>query len=217
MSNTLNQEDVAVSLTHSHDLILRLCKLRMRVAKLGLHTEEYMHPLFAKLKADHKEVKSLLQRLLSNDLTPIERRAIFSHVREEYLAHASAEKQVLFDHLTDDDAAGAPRLVEDLMEQLNRSHTLSTFEDLKSETSDEFWLGEIRVLMDVLSQRIHIEESELFIQAKKRFSDSELTVMSRKYDIIKGELLDRMVQIPSNVGQFLPFEDLSLYQVHGDW
>ena len=139
------------------------------------------------LKKDHKAVAEMFKKIEhTTERAQKGRKDLFATLREQLLAHAKAEQEVLY----------APLLarVDD------RSLTLEAFEEHRSielmfdevdrcPVDDERWLAKVTVLREIVEHHVEEEEGELFKTARKHFSKEEARDIGELMVARKAELL----------------------------
>ena len=133
---------------------------------------------FAFLKTDHRKVVILLQKLLStSDRAVKTRSALLKRLKTSLEVHARIEETILYPALEEMDATHdfAARGVEEhnLIKQL-----LAEVEVMN--VLDERWLAKLEILQKMVKAHVKEEEVEMFRQARKIFSPSQIEALGQR-------------------------------------
>ena len=126
---------------------------------------------------DHKALKDLIPLLKSEDAGYVEKRATFKLFAAALEAHAKPEGQTWYvdmKKIEDLKVDGVEGDVEhDLADQLTR--------ELKATTSEDLFMGKVKVLAELLEHHLKEEEEEQLPKFKKATSSEEREKLGAKY------------------------------------
>jgi hemerythrin-like domain-containing protein len=151
--------------------------------------EIWVMTLLQTLQTDHRQVKELLETILSTDDAK-KRGDLFKQFRTELTAHSRAEEKVLYRGMEkseegkDDALEGAVEheVVDRLMEDLSRSRSIGS----------DTWTARCTVLQELLEHHIDEEEGEFFKIARKIFDRETLAKMGMAFTAEKTKLASAM-------------------------
>ncbi len=127
--------------------------------------------IFSILKAEHDEVKALLEKAEDTTMRAEQtRKELFEKIYEALMLHAKAEQRSLYDRL-DQDKEFHELLLEAEEEHHLVERSLNEIEGTHSD--DERWKAKITVLKEILEHHVKEEEEEMFPRAKKLLSKEE--------------------------------------------
>jgi hypothetical protein len=139
------------------------------------------------LKAEHEEVKKLLEQLEESD-TAARRKLLVQSIKLALVPHTKAEEKVLYSAiiaLRDKDAQTDGH--EGYLEHDLAAKTLVKLSGIQNATSSEH-KATAKVLKELVTHHIREEESNVWRDAKKHFSEDERTEMNRRYLQAKGQV-----------------------------
>ncbi len=149
--------------------------------------------LFAQLKKEHEEVKSLFKK--AEKAEGRERASILSRIEEALVPHARAEEKTLYAVLlaeaksenhedatfTSHEAYEEHRVADNLLSELK-----------KLPVTDETWAAHLAVLKENIEHHIKEEENELFENATKMLSTETLDALADAYNVAKEGFADSL-------------------------
>lgn len=140
--------------------------------------------IYQNLKKDHVEVKKLLTELLSLNENDEYRHTIIEKIASELIPHARAEEAVVYNSIraADADTGVVMHSYKEHMEAEGFLRLLQTKDKLAGN-----WKETAQKLKDSLEHHIQEEETKIFAQAKKLFSDEEAYQISSAFDQLKAE------------------------------
>lgn len=147
--------------------------------------------LLTELKEDHRALKAILSELKeTTERAKIGRTEGFAKLKDLLTAHSKAEEKALYADLEKDEKAK-----DQVLEGYEEHHVA---ELLLKEISalpidDERWGAKIEVLKEALEHHIKEEEEEIFADARRIFSASELNERGEVFVRLKGELMSEKV------------------------
>ena len=139
------------------------------------------------LKAEHDEVKALLVEL-QEATTAAQRKALVRSIKAALVPHAKAEEKELYAaiiSLRDKDAQIDGH--EGNLEHALAAQTLQKLAGIANPTSAEH-KATAKVLKELLEHHIREEESNVWGDARKHFSDKERIAMNRRYLKAKSQV-----------------------------
>jgi hemerythrin superfamily protein len=142
------------------------------------------------LKADHKAVSELLERL-EDAATGGERRDLVERIEKELTVHAAIEEEIFYPAFK---AAAEGEEDEELFFEAADEHELvkETLQKLsRSDPATPQYAARCKVLGDLVKHHVEEEEGELFPCAKKRMEREQLEDLGRRLQERKSELQSR--------------------------
>ena len=140
---------------------------------------------FTLLKADHKKVAGILEKLDATTERGIKtREELFGQLKSELDLHAHIEETVLYPALKEADetreitleAFEEHRLVKQLLGELE-----------SMDKGDEQWTARFTVLKENIEHHVEEEEGELFKKARKVLSEAEADDLGARMEAAKNE------------------------------
>jgi hemerythrin superfamily protein len=142
--------------------------------------------IFQILKADHKKVSALLEKLEKTTEEKAEQREkLFAQFRTEMLTHAKAEEKAVYSHLKSEEKTKDITL-EAYEEHALVEHLISQLDAL--DKSDETWTAKMTVLKEMIEHHVEEEEGDMFKKMKKTFDSNELESMAKEMTVLKRRL-----------------------------
>lgn len=147
--------------------------------------------IFSTLQKDHAEVSTLMTRLgqtrASDDEYGAERRELFATIRDELLAHASAEETTFYARLKNrpeilaiiDESIEDHQRIEDLLEELDRLGTDSLIFDSR-----------FKELFATVEHHVAEEENRLFLRAKEALTPKDIDELDEAFKAQKKMQLE---------------------------
>jgi len=138
---------------------------------------------FTLLKADHKKVAGLLEKIDSTTERGVKTREdLFTQLKTELDVHAHIEETILYPALqeievTHDitlEAFEEHRLVKQLLGELE-----------KMDKGDETWTARFTVLKENVEHHVEEEEGEMFPKARKALSDEQAEDLGARLEAAK--------------------------------
>jgi hemerythrin-like domain-containing protein len=154
---------------------------------VGVQPEAAEQDLLDTLKAEHEEVKGLLEDLHNADTAP-QRRALVQQIKQALVPHTKAEEKVLYAAITalkDKDAQVDGH--EGYLEHDLAAKTLQKLAAIANPKSSEHKAA-AKVLRELVEHHIQEEERNVWGDAKKHFSDAERIAMNRRYRMTKAQI-----------------------------
>ncbi|HEV7476046.1 MAG TPA: hemerythrin domain-containing protein [Pyrinomonadaceae bacterium] len=142
---------------------------------------------FTLLKADHKKVAGLLEKLDSTTERGVKTREdLFTQLKTELDVHAHIEETILYPALeeievTHDitlEAFEEHRLVKQLLAELE-----------KMDKGEEQWTARFTVLKENVEHHVEEEEGEMFPKARKALSDEQAEELGTRLEAAKDQEL----------------------------
>ena len=145
--------------------------------------------IYAALKSDHKQIKTLLKQLDDTTENSVKRRMLLlKKLKETLVPHARAEEKVLYDPLKKSPVKDADALAfEGYEEHTVVDRLLRTLEDTAS--NDKKWTALISVARKGLEHHIKEEEDDIFKKSKKSFEPAEVEEMAIRFLKLKRSYL----------------------------
>lgn len=144
--------------------------------------------LFQTLKDDHKELRSLCEKLLATTPRARKRRSELLHRLDMMLmAHTKAEEQALYDKLKPFE-----KLRDLAMEGYEEHHVASMVlnELTVLDPEDEHWRAKMEVLSEALNHHIGKEENDVFPKARKAIPEARHEDHEREYLELKFAFIE---------------------------
>lgn len=135
------------------------------------------------LKEDHKEVETLLKKLLKSK-TAKTRESVFAKIHEALSIHTEFEEKTFYPAVKKT-AKAKDLVLESYVEHDLVKVLLSDIQNMSSK--DESWKAKITVLQEMIKHHVKEEEKELFPHAKRILDKNQLDAMAKEYLSLKGE------------------------------
>src|SRR6185369_6017279 len=142
---------------------------------------------FALLKADHKKVAGILEKIDSTTERGVKtREELFTQLKTELDVHARVEETIFYPELEKADethditleAFEEHRLVKQLLGELDAM-----------DKGDEQWTARFSVLKENVEHHVEEEEGEMFPKARKVLSEEEAEELGTRLEAAKTEQL----------------------------
>jgi hemerythrin-like domain-containing protein len=147
---------------------------------VGVQPDASERDLLDTLKSEHDEVKALLKDL-ENAETAAERKALVESIKEALIPHAKAEEKVLYAAIIAlRDKEAQLDGYEGTVEHGLAAETLQKLAGIANAMSPEH-KAVAKVLRELLEHHISEEESNVWKDAKKHFSDDDRVAMNQQY------------------------------------
>ena len=142
---------------------------------------------FTLLKADHKKVAGILEKLDATTERGVKtREELFTQLKSELDLHAQIEETVLYPVLEKADETHEITL-EAFEEHRLVKQLLSELESM--DKGDEQWTARFTVLKENIEHHVEEEEGEMFKKARKVLSDEEAEDLGARLEAAKAEPL----------------------------
>ena len=142
---------------------------------------------FTLLKADHKKVAGILEKIDATTERGIKtREELFAQLKNELDIHAHIEETVLYPALEEADETRDITL-EAYEEHALVKQLLGELETL--DKSEETWTAKFTVLKENIEHHVEEEEGEMFKKARKVLSEEEAEELGAKLEAAKGDTL----------------------------
>lgn len=135
--------------------------------------------IFHHLAGEHAEVNVIMKRIEASSASGNTRAELFQELRRNLLAHAHGEEETFYPPLRR--FLELEPLVSQSLEQHTAIERLLGELD-RADKSTQRWLDQFRQLMEQVKQHVHLEESELFPQAKDLLGREEARDMEHRYE-----------------------------------
>ncbi len=140
--------------------------------------------LLDQLKRDHREVKSLLSKMMKSE-DPEERTELFDQFKPALVAHSKAEEEMFYPLLRESDEEEARTdSIESYVEHGIVEQLLQELDGLKDTESEE-WTARCKVLNDLVSHHVKEEESTIFKDARKVLGNARLKELLPEFEATK--------------------------------
>ena len=142
---------------------------------------------FTLLKADHKKVAGILEKIDSTTERGVKtREELFTQLKTELDVHARIEEEIFYPALEDAketreitlEAFEEHRLVKQLLTELE-----------KMDKGDEQWTARFTVLKENIEHHVEEEEGEMFPKARKVLNDGEAEELGTRLEEAKNKQL----------------------------
>ena len=142
---------------------------------------------FTLLKADHKKVAGILEKIDSTTERGVKtREELFTQLKTELDAHARVEETIFYPELEKADethditleAFEEHRLVKQLLGELERM-----------DKGDEQWTARLTVLKENVEHHVEEEEGDMFPKARKVLSNEQTEILGTRMEEAKKEEL----------------------------
>lgn len=139
------------------------------------------------LKTDHKELKKILSDIEdTTERAGKTRLALFKKFKEEIVAHARAEEQVVYEKLKGIvDKEDRDTILEGYEEHYLVDKLIPEIEKLSP--TDEVWTAKVTVVKEMLEHHIKEEEDEIFAMVRKEFDPDALEIMADRFEALKAK------------------------------
>ena len=140
---------------------------------------------FNLLKADHKKVADILEKLDATSERALKtREELFTKLKSELDVHAKIEETIFYPVLEEADETHELTL-EALEEHALVKQLLEELESLAKD--DEVWTAKFTVLKENVEHHVEEEEGEMFMKARKLLSDEAIETLGTRMERAKGE------------------------------
>lgn len=131
--------------------------------------------IFGTLKNEHRQVKQNLQQILNENRQLMD---VYTQTIDALSMHLAGEERLIYPKLEDN--ASTRRMALQSYEEHNIAKQLIS--DMSSVSTDtERWLAKVRVLNDVVSHHIDVEENQVFPRAKEILSIEQQSQLKQQY------------------------------------
>ncbi len=143
--------------------------------------------VFTLLKADHKKVAGILEKLDSTTERGVKtREELFTQLKTELDVHARIEETIFYPALEKADAT------RDITLEAFEEHRLvkQLLSELQSLAKDEEqWTAKFTVLKEQIEHHVEEEEGEMFKDARKVLSEEDIETLGTRMEKAKSEQL----------------------------
>lgn len=152
--------------------------------------------IFAELKSDHREIKSLCKKILdsaSGDTASA--RQNFEKLRLKLTSHAKAEEAIFYAPLKQRAESDDNDDLKDLVLEGYEEHHVADMllkELHKLNPSDERWMAKMTVLSEALDHHIKEEEEDMFSDSREELNRSEIQSMGPVFVEKKADIVQRL-------------------------
>jgi hemerythrin-like domain-containing protein len=136
------------------------------------------------LTNEHKVVKEILNKLISNDSEEKERDRLFVTLTENLNNHEIIEEKVFYPSLKDHEET-RELILEAIEEHHVADKIVAEMEKLKE--TGEKWMAKLTVLKENLEHHIQEEEQELFPKAKRILNQDTLDKLGDEMEQLNAE------------------------------
>jgi len=144
----------------------------------------------ALLKADHDEVKALLEELMATTPRAVKRRTeLVEKIDQALTAHVAIEEEIFYPAFREAGDKAEAKMYFEALEEHRAVEALVLPDLQKTDPSSEKFSGRAKVLKELLHHHIDEEESDMFKQAKKLLSAEQLQALGDRMQARKQEVL----------------------------
>ncbi|WP_413585232.1 hemerythrin domain-containing protein [Bdellovibrio sp. HCB274] len=149
-------------------------------------SQQKSHPddIIQIIKADHKPLKDLLLVLKDEEASFLDKKNALSKFSILFEAHAKPEQETLYERMK--------RIPEFMMDTAEGEleHRLATqiCKDMNTTTSERSFMSKAKVLAEMVSQHIRVEERDLLPDFEAATTLDERIELGRKYRIIQKQI-----------------------------
>ncbi len=126
--------------------------------------------IYTRLEKDHDKQRDLIQKIKKTQNGSKNRSELWTDLKVELEAHASAEEQAFYSELMRD-PEGTDE-TRHAVEEHQEMHEMISELDIMDQ-SDDLWMKKFEKLADKVVHHVDEEEAEFFPKAKKLFKKSE--------------------------------------------
>jgi len=139
------------------------------------------------LKEDHDEVKALLKKLVDGK-TAAERKSLVKQIKAALVPHVRAEEKTVYDAIIAlKDKQPKQDGEEGYLEHALADKTLTGLDKIANAMSPEFSAA-AKVLKELVEHHVEEEETNVWSDVRKNFSDEERMEMGRKFQAAKKKV-----------------------------
>jgi hypothetical protein len=149
------------------------------------------------LKADHDEVKELLDRLSrKTERAEVTRTEGFAELKEKLTIHETIEEEILYPALKE-----FAKTKDITLEAYEEHHVVDLVMAELGETpvTDEKWEAKLTVAKENVEHHIEEEENEMFKQARQVMDESELAELGDRMAARKEELMATVERLATRI------------------
>ncbi|MGI6207719.1 MAG: hemerythrin domain-containing protein [Anaerolineae bacterium] len=145
--------------------------------------------LFDQLKQEHKIVQELMEQIMeASESSASDRKDMFQELRTNLIPHMEGEEKAFYPKLLQH--SDSEMIALEAIEEHKAARALLT--QLKDEPKGEKrWLAKFKVFQESLEHHIEEEEDEVFKQAKKVLSESQLSDIATAYEREKAAVMQQ--------------------------
>ncbi len=144
------------------------------------------------LKHDHDRMKKMFADLEETGETNRKTRTeLFARTHKELAIHEQIEEEILYPSFQ-----AQAKLKDIVLEGYQEHHVadLVVSELMETDVADETWAAKLKVLKENIEHHIEEEETDMFVKARKIFSEEELDDLGTKLQARKRELMKEDVE-----------------------
>jgi hypothetical protein len=135
--------------------------------------------IFEALRVSHETQRALSARLLASDADSPERRHVFEDLKQELLAHETAEERCLYVPLfAHDSTVDAARHA--IAEHHEMDEMVEELEELQPDSSA--WMEGARKLCDKIEHHLTEEERKFFQEAGRVLTEEQKRSLAKEYE-----------------------------------
>jgi hemerythrin superfamily protein len=139
------------------------------------------------LKKDHKKVENLLNQLVEySEADKDEWKSCLDQIRDELIPHARAEEALFYNAIretTSGNNSGSDEVRHGYLEHAMAETDLRTLQAMKA--IDVNWTRLAKKLRNDILHHVETEESKLFSEGQKLFTEEEAKMIGRAFEALK--------------------------------
>lgn len=167
----------------------RWCAYELRASSYFIALEEreggWEMNAFELLKADHKKVAGIFEKLEATETGDVAKREeLFSQVKNELDVHSRIEEQILYPVLKQAEETHDITL-EAIQEHQVVKHLLTQLDSMNK--GSEEWGAKLKVLQENVEHHVEEEEDEMFKKAKDVLSKEQIGELGTRLEAAKKE------------------------------
>lgn len=141
--------------------------------------------IYEVLERDHEEVKDLLNQLVSLDESDEYRFVLIEEINNSLIPHSRAEESVFYNTLR---AVNAEKgvVMHGFKEHLEAESLLRALQVMDKVNMD--WKSTAKKLQEAVEHHVQDEESDIFEEARKAFTQEEAQMMAEAFENLKAEV-----------------------------
>lgn len=142
------------------------------------------------LKEDHDKVRELLKKLVdTTEGAEKERPELLAKIEKEVKIHTQLEEEIFYPAFKESNGKENDRMYYEACEEHRAVEELVMPDLKKTDPAGTEFSGRAKVLKELLDHHTEEEEDEMFEQARKTMSESELDELGDKMAARKKELM----------------------------
>lgn len=141
--------------------------------------------IYEALKADHEEVRGLLNDLIALEVNDDYRYVLIDQIRDALIPHSRAEESVFYNAIraVSPDKGNIMHAFKEHMEAETLLRSLQVMDKMNLE-----WKNTAEKLLTALEHHIQEEETEIFDMARNIFSEEEAVSIGEAFEKLKPEV-----------------------------